>query len=420
MTSPPSHETSLMGLLRVIHRWRRVVLGLALGLPVLTAVVVVFMPNRYTAQGTILLEIAEGEPGLEVLGQLSSLAGLAGLPTRAPSANAYLAILRSRRVGEAVIDSLKLAEHYKTRADSPDETMEKTLLKLSKRVRIEAPDPATLSVRATDKDPVLAAAIVNAYLQQLTDANQTLSLTRARRTRQMVEEGLRQTEAELEAARQRMTDFQTRYGVFSLDDQTRGTLALIAELQGKLFEAQTERDALGGFYQSGSPKMRMLQNGIDALQSRIQQLVGQLGGDATHGDAAVARTPPVGAADNFVLPLGRVPELTGAYARVMMDLKVLETKYGVLAGRLEQTKIDESQSVPTFEILDQAERPFRKSGPHRTLFVGAAFLGGLLAGILLAVLLEDLSRRVDDGTRRELLDMLPPALGSRMARGPRA
>jgi uncharacterized protein involved in exopolysaccharide biosynthesis len=92
---------------------------------------------------------------------------------------------------------------------------------------------------------------------------------------------------------------------------------------------------------------------------------------------------------------------------------VLETKYGVLAGRLEQTKIDESQSLPTFEVLDRAVAPYRKSGPKRTLFVGAAFLGGLLAGVLLAVLLEDVSRRMDDGTRRELLGMLPPALRGR-------
>lgn len=413
MRSSLSDEASLMGLLRVIHRWRRVVLLLAIGLPILTAIVVLFVPNRYTARGTILLEIASGDQSLQMLGQLSELAGIAGLPTNAPSSEAYRAILHSRRVGAAVVDSLGLIEHYRIRADSRDEALEKTLLTLGKHVRIETPDAATLRVSATDRDPAMAAAIANAFLERLRQANATLAFTRARRTRQMVENSLRQTEAELEAARQRMADFQTRHGVFSLDEQTKGTVTLIAELQGKLVAVQTERDALGAVYREGSTKMRALQTEIDALQSRIQQLAGRFGdapGGAPGGPGSAAEP------DNFVLRLNRVPELAGTYARTMMDLKVLEAKYGILAGRLEQTKIDESEANPTFEVLDRAERPYRKSGPHRTLFVLAAFFGGALAGILLAVLLEDLSRHVDPEIRRELQEMLPSSLRRRAAR----
>jgi uncharacterized protein involved in exopolysaccharide biosynthesis len=408
-----------MGLLRVIHRWRRVVLALAVGLPVLTAIVVVFVPNRYTARGTILLEIASGDQSMQMLGQLSELAGIAGLPTKAPSSEAYLAILHSRRVGVVVVDSLGLVKYYRIRAARPDEAMEKALRKLASRVRIESPDAATLRVSVTDRNPSMAAAIANAFLERLRQANATLAFTRARRTRLMVENSMRQTEVELEAARRRMTEFQSRYGVFSLDDQTKGTLTLVAELQGKLVAAQTERDALGAVYGESSTRMRALQTEIDVLQSRIQQLAGQLGdasGGAPGGAGVPAGRPSEAESDNFVLRLNRVPELAGAYARGMMDLKVLEAKYGVLAGRLEQTKIDESEANPTFEVLDRAERPYRKSGPNRTLFVLAAFFGGTLAGVLLAVLLEDLSRHIDPETWRELRDMLRSSLRRRAAR----
>jgi capsule polysaccharide export protein KpsE/RkpR len=146
--------------------------------------------------------------------------------------------------------------------------------------------------------------------------------------------------------------------------------------------------------------MRALDNTIEGLRSRIQEMVGRLG-------PAVA--PSAGDDAGFVLPLSQASDLSGAYARVMMDLKVYETKYGILASKLEQTKIEESQSVPTFEVLDRAERPYRKSAPRRSLMVLAAFLGGSLAGVLLAVLLEELDRRVDDQARRELRGMLPSA-----------
>ncbi len=404
-----------MGLLRILHRWRRMVLALALGLPIVTAIVVAFLPNLYAAEGTILLEMAESQPGLEVLSQITALTGM---PSQAPSADAYMAILRSRRVGAAVADSLDLADHFGVRAASPEQRMEKTLLKLKERMHIENPDQATLRLRATDRDPVLAAAMVNGFLDQLIAANQTLALTRARRTRQLVEHGMTETETELEAARGRMAEFQTKYGVFSLDDQTRGTLDLVAELQGKLLEAQTQRDALAGLYQEGSAAMRNLDHLIAALEERIHRIVGELPAPPANVAGMPPAAPPAGQ-DGFMLPLKKVSALGGAYAHLFLDLKVLEAKYNVLATRFEQTKIEESQSVPTFEVLDRAERPFRKSGPNRKLFVGAAFLGGLLAGILLAVLLEDLDRRLDSETRSELLSMLPPSVAARLRAGAR-
>jgi uncharacterized protein involved in exopolysaccharide biosynthesis len=98
----------------------------------------------------------------------------------------------------------------------------------------------------------------------------------------------------------------------------------------------------------------------------------------------------------------------------MMDMKVQEAKYNVLATKLEQTKIDESQSIPAFEILDWARIPLRKSGPPRRVYVLAALLAGLGGGVLLALVLEDLNRRFDPSTRRELAGMLPGPLGARL------
>jgi uncharacterized protein involved in exopolysaccharide biosynthesis len=439
-------ELTPMGLLRLIHRRRNLVLALTIGLPVATAVVTLFMPNQFKATGTILLETASAPSGLEMLGQLGALAGL---PTTAPTADTYLAVLGSRRVRAAVAESLSLADHYRIHAPTEAQRMEKTLSALSRRVKLETPDVATIRIQANDTDPEVAASIVNSLLDQLVHANQTLSLTRAQRTRKMVEEALAQTGTDLEAARRRMADFQRRYGVFSLDDQTSGTLKLITDLQQQLVEAHTRRDALGAVYREGSAEYRQLDHVIAGLESRIAGLVGQFGPPADSSEAAPvtpAEGQQVGQAgegersrragegersgqggegewsgqggqnekEGFILPLGKIPDLSGEYARVLTDLKVLEMKYTVLATKLEQTKVDESQSMPSFEVLDRAVRPFRKSGPNRSLFVLSALLGGLLAGILLAVLLEDLSRHLTPEVRRELAEMLPDRLRGRV------
>ncbi len=402
-------ELTPMGLLRVIYRWRGLVLALAIGLPLVTAVVMLLTPNRYTASGTILLEAGEAPQGMEMLGQLGALAGL---PTSAPTAESYLTVLRSRRVREAVAESLSLGDHYGIEAANDAHRMEKTLAALDHAYETEAQGGTAIRVKATDEDPQVAADIVNAFLDQLILANQTLSLTRARRTRQLVEEALVDTESELQSARERMSEFQRRYGVFALDEQTSATVELITELQQQLIEAQTRRDALGATLQQSSSNYRQLNYVIDALQERISSLVGRLGAQADSG-AVVVQWPAETEGEGFILPLSKVPELSGEYAHVLMDLKVLETKYRVLATKLEQTKIEESQSMPSFEILDRAARPYRKSGPNRTFFTLSAFLGGLLAGILLAVLLEDLQRHLSPGVRAELISMLPAPVRTR-------
>jgi uncharacterized protein involved in exopolysaccharide biosynthesis len=102
-----------------------------------------------------------------------------------------------------------------------------------------------------------------------------------------------------------------------------------------------------------------------------------------------------------------MPVLASQYARIFIDLRVQEAKYNVLATQLEQTKIEESQSVPTFEVLDWGTRPYRKSGPFRRLFTMAALVGGTLTGLLTAVFLEELSRRVDRRTREEFRGLVP-------------
>jgi uncharacterized protein involved in exopolysaccharide biosynthesis len=397
-------DWSLLGLLRTIHAHRRPFLALALGLPLVTALVVLFVPNRYTAQGTILLEVSEATAASDLMGQLSMLTGIA---PQAPTSEIYLAILKSRRVGEAVARALDLPSHFGIEAPDPAQVMELTLLELGRRVAFETPDAVSIRIRATDPDPRMAAAMVNAYLDQLQEANQTLALSRARRTRKLVEKALAETTAELDSLREAMRSFQETYGVIALDEQTKGTLELLAGLQTKLLELETQRDALAGFQKEGSAELRRLDLEIASLRKKIAELTGRFEEQARQGvrGALTARDP-----GELVLPLARIPELADRYARLLMQQKVLEAKYNVLATRLEQTKIEESQSLPSFEILDRAVPPFRKSGPNRKMFVLGALLAGILAGTLLAVFLEDVSRRLDPAAREELARMLPAFL----------
>ena len=392
---------SLRGVARAIRKKRPLFLAFSFGLPVLAAVVMLLTPNKFTAGGNILCEMPQGAAmmGLprELMGQFSSLTGI---PTQVSPTDIFLAILQSRRVSTAVATQLKLADYYKIKGKSEEERMERTLFRMSKRVVFDAPDLVTISVAATDRDPKVAASIVNEYLKELEKASQTLAFSRARKTRILVEEALKNTEASLDSTRNRLQDFQERYGVFSIEKQTEGTLKLLTGLQGELLAAQAQRDQLRTFTSEGSAQLKGLNLQIEALRDQITNVVGTL-------EAGGARvTVPRSGGGQIVQPLSELPQLASQYARIFIDLQVKEAKYNVLAAQLEQSRIDESQSVPAFEILDWAVPPHRKSGPFRTVFTLSAFVAGTLTGLLLVVVLEDLSRRIDPDTRKEFADLV--------------
>jgi uncharacterized protein involved in exopolysaccharide biosynthesis len=185
-------------------------------------------------------------------------------------------------------------------------------------------------------------------------------------------------------------------------------MTLIGELQGQLLAAKAQREALLAYRSSDSGQLRNLDLTIAALQNQIDQLMGSVPAGTDVLDSA-------GTTADYLLELDDVPRLSAEYARLMMDLKVQEAKYNVLATKLEQTKIEESQSLPAFEVLDWARVPQRKTSPNRKIFVLLALVAGTFSAVLLALLLDDLDQRYDDEAREELAAWMPGFLRRRLA-----
>ena len=200
---------SLRGIARAIRKRRPLFLGFAVGLPVVAAAIMLLTPNRFTAGGQIICEMPGSGMALptQLLGQFSSITGI---PTQGSPVDMFLVILKSRSVSTAVAEKLKLPDYYRMKGDSEGMRMEKTLLKMSKRTSFDSPDLISINVTATDRSPQMAADIVNAYLSELETASQTLAFSRARKTRILVEDALKGTEASLDSTRTRMKDFQER------------------------------------------------------------------------------------------------------------------------------------------------------------------------------------------------------------------
>ena len=204
---------------------RRTFIGLgALAGGACALLLALLLPPTYVATTTIL---EAPRPGSGTLDQLSLGAEALGLRVAGASSNAltYPEILRSRRVLVPLLALPVLAngraaprplvERLARGPDSPART-EKALVRLRKRLDITL-DRRTnmLTLRVSERDPQVAAAIANAAGAQLQDVVMNALTTQSGATRRFVERQLARARDELvasEAAFRRFREQNLRFG----------------------------------------------------------------------------------------------------------------------------------------------------------------------------------------------------------------
>ncbi|UCD63161.1 MAG: hypothetical protein JSW34_10455, partial [Candidatus Zixiibacteriota bacterium] len=211
----PSQTTDLRSVMRLgLQSWRFIAvfaLACALG----TAVVSLFVPDRYTATATTLpassdvaagglLSMAEAMSGLEMIGL--------GGPNKSPAV-LYPEILRSRRLGERVLSKRYLIAN----ATGPQNLYEyfdqhNPDLALGKLREITAvtydKKTGVVSVAVTTTKPQLSADIANTCVGLLDEFSKSERKTRAGLTRQFIEERMVEVSRDLATAEENLRDFR--------------------------------------------------------------------------------------------------------------------------------------------------------------------------------------------------------------------
>ena len=95
------------------------------------------------------------------------------------------------------------------------------------------------------------------------------------------------------------------------------------------------------------------------------------------------------------LRIGNSPELLMDLGRLTREVKIQEEIFLTLTQQHEIAKIDEQKSIPTVTVLDIARAPVVKSKPQRVKIMILAMLGGLVMGIVFAMVLEYFDK-IDD------------------------
>ncbi len=320
--------------------------ALVVAATILTGVVAFLMPNWYRAQATLLPPSAE-ESGVG-LGSLLREIGLVGVkvPTEATPADVFVAILDSRRLLDEMIRQFDLQHRYRVRYLSDAEK------ELRGHSRFKVSEAGFIQVSVEDRDPKQAAAMTNAYVDLLDRFNREMRMTRGRRVRMFVESRLEKTRTELDAAEQRLTDYQAQHKTVILSREMSSAMDAAARLYA-------ERAAL-------QVRLGVARSYTRGESDAITQMTGQL--------AELDRQ------------LRALPETGLELARLYRDVRTLEQVYVLLTGQYEEARIDEARDTPTVEVLDRAVPPEKKARPHRGVLMAVAFLLSLGVGTSYAVL----------------------------------
>ncbi len=337
--------------------------GLAAG-----ALVALLIPSRYQSTARLMPPDSQANASLGMLAALTAKSGN-GMGSVATdllgvrgSGALFTGILHSRTVEDRLIRRFHLHQVYAIRLeeDARAKLLENTEISEDRKSGI-------ITISVTDRDPKRAAAIAQAYVEELNQLVAELSTSAAHRERVFLEERLRSVKQDLDDASQKFSQFESTNKTIDIKEQARAMVQGAAAIEGELIATESELKGLEEIYTTNNVRVR-------AVQARIGELRRQL--DKLGGGTAPEMRPSQAIADAAYPTIRRLPLLGVAYADLFRRMQIQEAVYETLTQQFELAKVQEAKETPSVKVLDAASLPERKSFPPRTLI---AVLGAFLA-----------------------------------------
>jgi len=334
---------------------------------VASTIVAFLIPSRYESVARLMPPDNQSSSGLAMAAAAMSGAagGLGGIATDflrlKSTSDVFGGILTSRTVQDKLIEHFDLKKLYGTRS------MEDTRRALAEHTGISVDRKSQIiAISVTDRSPQRAAAIGQAYVEELNRLVAELSTSSARRERIFLEERLQAVSQDLEAAEKDFSQFASKNTAIDVKEQGKAMVEAAALLQGQLIAAQSQYEGLREIYTDNNPRVRTVKARIDELQRQLEKLGGK-------GESATSISSQSG--DSMYPSIRKLPLLGVTFGDLYRRTKIQEAVLETLTKEYEMAKVQEVKEIPTVKVLDVAHIPDKKSFPPRLLimFLGTAF-----------------------------------------------
>ena len=417
--------------LRILWARKWLVLGLFVLVAAAGVAITLTMPRQYTAQTSLVVDIRI-DPALGALAP--ALASPSYMQTQ-------IEILKSERVASRAVKILGVERSAAAVAQWRDATKAKIPLEryfadvLDRGLSVEPSRGSNIiNLTFSAPDPVFAQAAANAFAQAYMDVSVELRIAPARQSQTFLEEQTKSLRANLEAAQSKLSKFQQSKGIVvsdeRLDQETARYNTLLTQLamaQAERIEVETRQRNTGSETSPdvmGSPAVLNLKSQIANAETKLteissivgknhpqrQQLEAQIG-ELKRQLAAETRRVAGGSSTLSRGSSQKVNELQimvdmqkkqvlamrsdrDQIAVFQRDVDAAQRAYDSVIQRLGVTSLEGLNNQANTRLLSPAIEPLEPSRPRIPLGIAASILGGLAAGILAALGMEMLDRRV--------------------------
>ncbi len=286
-----------------------------------------------------------------MLQSLGALGGLAGAAAGGKNPNdQFIGYLNSESVMIALIDRFDLVNRYDAKFKMDARKILGTVSQIS------SGKDGLITVEFDDKDPVFAAQVANAYVEELGKLLKRLAITEAQFRRVFFEKQLVETKEKLAAAEKAIRASGVNSSVLRQSPDI--SIRVLAELHARIAAQEIKLSSLRGFLNESSAEIRQAQVEMAALRIQLAK--------------AESAAAPAAAAN---------PDDANYIARYR-DVKYFESLFEFFARQFEAAKTDEAREGAIVQVVDVAVAPEKKSKPKRGII---AVLATLASGVLLLI-----------------------------------
>jgi uncharacterized protein involved in exopolysaccharide biosynthesis len=359
-------QARIVANLRLLWESRRF-LGCVAGAGLLLSTLIAFLiPNRYQSGARLMPPDNSSNTGLAqaavaLAGGAAGIEGIASELMGQKSTSDLLAgILGSRTVADTLIQKFNLRKVYRERRieDTRKELAAHSDIRVDRKSQI-------ITIVVTDKSPQRAAAMAQAYVEELNRTVAEVSTSSARRERIFLEGRLQAVNQDLEAAEKEFSQFLSKNTAIDIKEQGKAMVGAAAILQGEYIAARLKLEGVRQHYADSNVRVRSAQARVAELENQLEKVGGkdESASKATQGDSLYPW-------------IRNLPLLGVAYADLYRRTKIQETLFDMLTQEYELARVQEAKGIATVKVLDPPNLPEKKSFPPRLLFV---LLGTMLA-----------------------------------------
>lgn len=384
--------------LRVFWDRRRLFLQMLMIGLVVSTLIAFLIPKSYTSTTQLMPPDTQSTSGMAMMAAfaakgsngLGSMAGdLLGLKT---TGALFVGVLRSQTSEDHIIEQFDLRKVYGKRlvADARLKLDENTSISEDRKSGI-------ITISVTDRSPQRAAALANAYVDELNSLVTDLSTSSAHRQRVFLEERLKVVKQDLDDASNQLAQFSSRNNTLDIEQEGKAMLDVAATIAGQMVAAQAQLEGLRRIYTDNNPRVQALVARVQELRKQLQRLGGS--------NSKPGEGPEIVQSSSSDMPypsIKNLPLLGVKYSDYYRRAKIQETVYELLTQQCELAKVEEAKETPSVKVLDPGTIPEKKSFPPRlSIMLMGAFLG--FASSVVWVLGSTRWNEVDPNDPRKIL-----------------